>query len=69
MKKQSLSGSIDMIGLKKVGKGALIAAAGAALTYALEALPNVSFGDYTPLVMTVFTVIVNFARKWIMSYK
>ncbi len=69
MKKQSLSGSIDMIGLKKVGKGALIAGAGAVLTYALEAVPNVNFGEYTPIVMAIFTVIVNFARKWIMSYK
>ena len=67
--KKSLSGSIDLIGLKKVGKGALIAGVGAVLTFALEALPNVSFGKWTPMAVGVFSIIANFVRKWIVSYK
>ena len=66
---KSLSGSIDLIGLKKVGKGALIAGVGAALTFAVEALPNVNFGKWTPVVVGVFSILANFVRKWVVSYK
>ena len=66
---KSPSKSIDSVGLKKVGKGALIAGAGAALTYLLEALPGIQFGEYTPIVVGISSIVINFLRKWMLSYK
>ncbi len=68
-KTDSPMGSIDLIGLKKVGKGALIAGGAAVLTYVLEALPGVNLGTYTPMIMAIAGIVINFLRKWIMSYK
>jgi hypothetical protein len=59
---------IDVVGLKKVGKGALIAGAGAVLTYLVEAVPGIDFGSYTPLVVAVLGILVNFGRKFLMEY-
>jgi len=51
--------------LAKVGGGALIAGAGAALFYSLEALPGVDFGErWTPIVVPLLAVLANFIRKW-----
>ena len=54
---------IDKEKLIKIGKGALIAGAGAVLTYLVEAIPQVDFGQYTPVVVAVFSVLVNAVRK------
>jgi len=50
---------------QKVGRGALIAGVGAAGTYLFEALPGVDFGEYTPLVVAVVSVLANLFRKWL----
>ncbi len=49
----------------KVGKGALIAGAGAVLTYLTSAITTLDFGEYTPLVVAGFSVLVNLLRKLI----
>lgn len=50
----------------KLLKGAAIVAAGAVLTYLVEAIPNVDLGPtWTPLVVGVSSVVVNFLRKWL----
>jgi len=49
----------------KIGKGLLIAIAGAALTYLTEQIPNVNFGEWTPIVVAFWSVVVNLIRKWI----
>lgn len=51
--------------LEKVGKGLLIALAGAALTYLTEQIPNIDLGEWTPIVVAFWSVIVNAARKWL----
>ena len=51
--------------LKRIGKGALIAAAGALLTYLADALPSIDFGSWTPVVVSVFSILVNIARKFL----
>lgn len=48
---------------KKIGKGALIAGAGAALTYLAQNLTGLDFGQHTPLVVAVLSVVVNYVRK------
>ncbi len=60
--------SIDALGLKKVGKGLLIAVGGAVLTYIVEIIPGISFGEWTPIVVAIASVIVNFGRKFLSSY-
>lgn len=50
--------------LKKLGTGLGIALLGAALTYLTEQIPNIDFGQWTPLVVAFWSVIVNTARKW-----
>jgi len=51
--------------LISIGKGALIAGAGAALTYLAEILPNLDFGEWTAVVAAVLAVLVNIFRKMI----
>jgi hypothetical protein len=47
----------------KVAKGAAIAAAGAGLTYLLNAVPGVDLGVWTPVVVAVLSTLVNAVRK------
>ena len=68
-KTKSPSFSIDTVGLKKVGKGALIAGGAVALTYALENMSSLDFGNYTALIVGIASILINFLRKWLMSYK
>lgn len=60
---------IDAIGWKKIGKGALIAAGAAGVTYLLEALPTIDFGQYTIAVVGIAGIVLNTIRKWLSSYK
>jgi len=52
---------------EKIGRGALVAGAGAFLTYLAEAIPGVDFGQYTPLVVAMLSIFVNYARKRLSS--
>ncbi|GIW81515.1 MAG: hypothetical protein KatS3mg105_3322 [Gemmatales bacterium] len=47
----------------KIGKGALIAGAGAALTYLSQAVSGADFGVWTPVVVALLSVAVNAVRK------
>lgn len=49
--------------LKKVGVGALIAGAGAVLTYAIDAVPSLELGQWSPVVVACLSILVNFLRK------
>ena len=69
MKNKSPSFSIDKVGLKKVGKGALIAGGAAVLIYLAEAIPGVDFGASTPLIVGVAGILINFLRKLLVEYK
>ena len=46
-----------------VGKGALIAVAGAVLTYASEHLSAKDYGIYGPMVAALLAIVVNYFRK------
>jgi len=52
---------------KKIGKGAVIALGGAFLTYLAEAVKIIDFGQYTPVAVAVFSVLINFGWKWIQN--
>lgn len=63
------SGKLDKTGWKKVGKGAVIAASGAILTYVVELLPNLDFGNYTPIAVAIGGILVNAGWKWLGTYQ
>ena len=48
-------------------KGLGIAVGGAALTYLSSYIAHTDFGAYTPVVVALWSVVVNFARKFIPS--
>jgi hypothetical protein len=49
--------------LVKILKGAAIAGGGAAITFALEALPTVDFGTWTPMVTALCSIGIQIVRK------
>jgi len=61
--------SINSVDLTKLGKGMLIALAGAALTYGSEWVSGTDFGLWTPIVAAGWAVAANFVRKFIASNK
>lgn len=52
---------------KKIGKGLLVALAGAGLTYLTEWISGADFGTVTPIIVAGFSVIANLLRKWIVN--
>lgn len=63
------AGTIDATGLKKVGKGALIAGTGAILTYLTANIGNIDFGSWTPIVVAGYGILANFVNKWLTAYE
>ncbi len=61
--------SLNVLDRKKIGKGALIAVAGALFTYFQDLIPTIDFGVYTPIVMAVNSIIVNVVVKWLAGNK
>ena len=58
--------SLNQADLESIGKGLLIALAGATLTYITEVIGKVSFGPiWTPLVVAFWSVLVNILRKYL----
>jgi len=57
--------SFDAITITKIGKGALIAGGGAFIVYALNALGELSFGVYTPIVTACVSILINVIREYI----
>lgn len=62
------AGQFDIEGLKKVGKGALIAAIGAGVIFGLEQIPTIDFGSWTPVAVAVSSILVNFLRLKLLPY-
>ena len=60
--------SIDKLGWIKIGKGALVAIIGALLTYVAQTAGNLNFGEFTPIVVALMSILVNAGRKWIEDY-
>jgi len=58
---------MDKTKLKKIGKGAAIAGAGAVLTYLLGELPSIDFGHYTAFATAIASILINAGLKLIES--
>jgi len=61
--------SLNRIDLEKIGTGLLIALGGAFLTYVSKTLVSVDFGDYTPIVVALNSVLINAGRKFLASHR
>lgn len=53
----------------KILTGSGIAMGGALLTYLLEILPNINFGEFTPVAVAVFSILINAGRKFLEGKK
>ena len=62
---QSERFSLNKLDYIAILKGLLITLLGAALTYLSEYVTKLDFGDYTPIVLTGFALLVNTIRKYI----
>ena len=69
MDKASKKYNLNKADMAKVGKGLFIAAAGAGLTYLMDIVPMVDFGQYTPIAVAVNSCLINLARKWLAGLK
>lgn len=54
---------------KRIAIGALIAGAGAVLTFLAENLGNMNFGEYTPVVVAGLSILINILRKLLSGEK
>ncbi len=55
--------------VKRILIGGGVAMAGALLTYVADLIPSVNFGDMTPIVVAVLSIIVNIGRKLLTETK
>lgn len=55
--------------VKRILVGAGVAMGGALLTYIADLIPSVNFGEYTPIVVALMSVIVNTGRKLLTETK
>lgn len=61
---KQIRNSFDNETLKKIGRGMIIAAVGAILTYLSEALSGMDFGAYTPVVVAVLSILTNLVHEY-----
>lgn len=57
--------TIDVDDIIKVAKGAVLVGSSAALTYVAQNLGNVDFGVYGPVMVPVFSVVLDTVIKWV----
>lgn len=60
--------SLNKEDLRKIGIGLGVALSGALLTYIAEIVPNIDFGQFTPIVVVIASVLVNTGRKYLSGY-
>ena len=54
---------LGKIDIKKILTGAGIAMAGALLTYLTQIITNINLGEWTPIIVAIWSIIVNTLRK------
>ena len=54
---------LGKVDIKKIGTGAGIAVAGALLTYLTQVVTSMDLGEWTPIVVAGWSIIVNALRK------
>jgi hypothetical protein len=59
-----VANTFDKITIEKIWKGALIAGGSALLTYILQAIAGMDFGDFTPVVVAVCGILINTVKSY-----
>ena len=67
IKNMSAKYKLDRADGAKILKGAIVAVLGALLTFLTDLLPRVELNEWSPLVMAVWSVVVNSALKFLMN--
>ena len=67
MAEESKKYTLTKENVSKVGKGALIAVGGAFLTFLAQAIGQFDFGEWTPAVVALASILINVGRKWLDS--
>ena len=62
---EQIKNSLDSTTLAKIGKGALIAMGGALCVYLLEIIPTVDFGNLTPAIVGIASILINSIREYL----
>lgn len=65
---KSKIGELTKYDWKRIGLGALVAVGGTLLTYLQQEIIKIDFGTWTPIIMTVNSVLVNIIRKWLTDH-
>lgn len=60
--------TFDRVTLGKIGRGALIAGAGAAAVYGLEHVLTMDFGNATPLIVALASILLNAVKEFVKGY-
>lgn len=60
--------SLNKEDAKRILIGACVAIAGALLTYGSEVITQIDFGSWTPVVVALWSIVVNVGRKWITDH-
>lgn len=61
--------SLNKADLTKIVKGACIALGGTLATYLLDILTQIDIGIYTPIVVSIFSILLNTFLKWLSRTK
>lgn len=69
MESSSPKFALDTTDLFKAARGLLVVLAGATLTYLLETIPQIDFGGYTPVVVSLTSTMVELGRRYLTSYQ
>jgi hypothetical protein len=59
-----IKNSLDRETLIKIGKGALIAGGGVAVVYILQAITQIDFGGFTPIIVGIASILINAIREY-----
>ncbi len=57
--------SLNKEDLIKIARGAAIATGGALVTYGLTVINDINFGEYTPIVVALSSIVLNAVMKFI----
>ena len=57
--------AFDSVTLKKIGRGAIIAGLGAFAVYGLEAVMTMDFGEATPMIVALASILLNAVKEFV----
>ena len=65
MDTQSEKFTYNLLDLKKIGRGALYAMGGALITFLIQVVPGIDFGQYNLIIAPMISILLNAAQKYL----